>query len=362
MSRTVGLLLLLSGIAGRPLAAQTQAEQLARRADSLAALWQEARALADLTDSLAHVVAPPVLDTVSAGALRVIVNPSPLPVQEAAEGAWRILDSAFGTAAARMRDRPVRLVAIEPDSVARTSPAYRGQQVSWDTPAEELRSVVLIGADLPQPGPPLREWVSAPVATFFRDAAGREATYLQLVAGPYTIAHECYHGDLHACAIALGLDSALTPATDWYRTPAERRAVVLGSEFLYQNGRTQPDLDRCRAGDDAACIALLGQTPLPNLTRPLDTEARQSVLRVAVGLGGRAAYERALTHPDLAPAAALALAAGAPIDRVIAAWRDSVFAARPRPVSVNPVESVAGLLWIVGFAGLALRSTRWRIG
>jgi hypothetical protein len=191
---------------------------------------------------------------------------------------------------------------------------------------------------------------------------GLEAAYLQLVTAPWSVARRCYRGDLHACTIALGLDPSADPAMTWFTTPGERQSVVLAADFMYQNGRTEPDLQRCREGNDSACTALLHQTPVTSLTRPLDNEARQSVLAIALAMGGRDAYERILTHPDLKPGAELALAAGVPTERVVAVWRDSVLAARSRPVQVNLVETMAGLMWIFGFLGLALRSTRWRIG
>jgi hypothetical protein len=239
---------------------------------------------------------------------------------------------------------------------------YQGQEVPWDAPEEQLQQIILVSAPVPQPGNDMEVWLSSTVSPFLTSRTHREAAYLQLVTAPWSVARRCYRGDLHACTIALGLDPSADPAMTWYVTPRERQSVVLAADFMYQNGRTEPDLQRCREGNDSACTALLHQTPVTSLTRPLDNEARQSVLAIALAMGGRDAYERILTHPDLKPGAELALAAGVPTERVVAVWRDSVLAARSRPVQVNLVETMAGLMWIFGFLGLALRSTRWRIG
>jgi hypothetical protein len=361
MSRALRLSLVLSGI-GAPLLAQAPTQRLAARADSLAALWQEARAMADLSDSLAHAVAPPVLDTIVAGSLRVIINPSPLPIQAAADGAWHVLDSVFGSAARRFSTTPIGIIAVEPDSVPRTTPSYRGQEVRWDIPEDELRQILLAIAPVPQPDSLLLAWLTMPVTALVRESSMREAAYVQLVAAPSTVVRQCYRGDFSACTIALGLDPASDHAVTWYVTPQERQSVVEGASFIFQNSQSEPDLQRCRIGVDSACIALLRRMAPSYLTRPLDGEARRALLLLALSAGGRDAYERMLTHPGVAPAEQLAVAAGEPMSRLITQWRDSIFAARPRPITVSLTEVVAGFAWILGFAGLAFRSTRWRVG
>ncbi len=360
MYRALRLGFLLSGVC-QSLAAQSSAERFGKRADSLAVLWQEARALADLTDSLTHAIAPPDLDTIAAGALRVVVNPSALPIQAAANAAWRTLDSLFGHAAARMVSTPIRLIAVEPDSVPRTTPDYRGQEVRWDVPADELHQLLLAIAPVPQPDSQFLAWLTTPVPALVREASMREAAYMQLVSAPWTIVRRCYRGDIPSCTAALGLDAAVDPAVTRYVTPEERRRVVEGVEFLFQNGRGELESQGCRGGLDSLCTALLRQVSRSYLTRPLDGEARQSLLRLALAIGGRDAYARVLDHPGLDPAERLALAAGVPLAQLVAQWRDSIFAARPRPITVSLAETAAGFAWIVGFAGLALRSTRWRV-
>lgn len=289
---------MLLGVAA-PLAAQAPPGRLAARADSLAALWREASAMADLTDRVAHAPAPPLLDTIVAGALRVIINPSPLPVRSAAGRAWRTLDSLFGVAAARVGASPVRLIAVEPDSVPRTTPSdYSGHQIEvrWDTPEEELRQLLLSYAPVPQPDSQFGAWLSTPVRALIRDREERESAYLQLVTAPWSVVRRCYRGDLASCTAALGLDATADPALTWYLTPEERQTAVEGMRFLFSDGRGELDLRRCRGGQDSVCSALLHEVPRHNLPRPLDGEVRYSLFRSALSVGGRESYERLLHH------------------------------------------------------------------
>src|SRR5258705_3504737 len=70
-----------------------------RRADSLLSTWREAQRLADVADSLERVRATASSDTIAVGGLRIIVNPSSLPLPEAAERASPVIDSLYGSAA-----------------------------------------------------------------------------------------------------------------------------------------------------------------------------------------------------------------------------------------------------------------------
>jgi hypothetical protein len=59
---------------------------LRTRADSLAREWRQANALADLQDTLRLLRSRAGRDTIRVGALTILVNPTPLPVAQAAAG------------------------------------------------------------------------------------------------------------------------------------------------------------------------------------------------------------------------------------------------------------------------------------
>src|SRR5512147_3276420 len=70
-------------------------QRLQARADSLARLWDEADALANLADSLAHEALPSRMDTLTVGSMVIISNRSPLPLEAAAKLAWGQIDSTY---------------------------------------------------------------------------------------------------------------------------------------------------------------------------------------------------------------------------------------------------------------------------
>src|SRR5438309_1064763 len=77
------LLLLVVLACPSPLGAQDSTlVRLRHRADSLAREWRQADAVADLVDSLERERATSWKDTIRVGALRILANPSPLPLRE----------------------------------------------------------------------------------------------------------------------------------------------------------------------------------------------------------------------------------------------------------------------------------------
>jgi hypothetical protein len=93
---------------------------------------------------------------------------------------------------------------------------------------------------------------------------------------------------------------------------------------------------------------------------PLSAEARHSLARLVLDVGGRAAYTRLLRYPGRPLSERLAFAAGLPRDSLMARWRSSILAARPKPVTITAPGAWTALGWAVVFGLLALRSSRWR--
>src|SRR5713101_7973537 len=125
-------LVLLLVVLACPLPLPAQDSTLVRlrhRADSLAREWREANAVADLVDSLERERATSWKDTISVGALRIVANPSPLPLREAGARAWPVLDSLYGSEAQQLAQRPVIIHAFDPDTTVPRSPLHIGMEV-----------------------------------------------------------------------------------------------------------------------------------------------------------------------------------------------------------------------------------------
>jgi hypothetical protein len=359
MCRRLLVAVLLAGAA--PLAAQRASEALAQTAhaaDSVLRLWSEAEANAVIAEEAAHRMRPAALDTVRAGGLVVIANPSTLPLAEGAALAWRVLDSTFGSAAQKLAATPIELVALGRDTAAhRALEGRRGTRLPAELSAGELAARLLALAPLPQPPKEFADWLGRAVPSVGHPNGG-EAAYVEWVTSPFAVARACRAGDLEACRLALELPG---PGAG-LASPGERRSAVrqLRSLFTDEQRGNPARYDQCEAGDDAACRGLLATAPAVLVPRPLGSEARLELVWVALRLGGREGYARLIDSPAASPAERLARAAGVPDDSLLSAWWHRVHAARPTRVTVTPLGVLAGLGWSGLLAAVALRSSRWR--
>jgi hypothetical protein len=94
--------------------------------------------------------------------------------------------------------------------------------------------------------------------------------------------------------------------------------------------------------------------------RPLGLDARETLLHLALRLGGREAYHRLMAAADQPMADRLASAAGVTTDSLLTRWRAAVLAARPAPLALPSSGVWMGLGWALFFAACGLRSSRWR--
>src|SRR5260370_10917587 len=187
MCKRAGLLLLLGAIAGRPLASQaTDVPRLRARVDSLSREWARASAIADLADSLELQRAFSGRDTIAVGALRIVTDPSPLPVRAAAERAWPALDSLYGDAAQLLTRYPYVVRAFDPDTTAPRPTMYVGLAVPWDMSAAVLARLLVANAPMPPPDQALVSLLRRPPPAPPPAPAGPPGVYPQPVAPPST--------------------------------------------------------------------------------------------------------------------------------------------------------------------------------
>lgn len=361
-----GILLLV--LAGGGLAGQTPAgsagpdrtRQLEFRADSLARLWDEANALANLADRLAHGEVPSEVDTLKVGSLRIIANRSPLPLEAAAERAWPLIDSLYGSAATMLAQRPYLIHAIDPDSQLHARQTW-GTLIPWDKSITETADLLSVYVPMPTTDPAFKAWSGDVVRPSTRGARqDLEQSYVALVTSHYTVSLDCFLGSIPSCRSLLVLDDPADPIRV-FRTPGERQAALKGMTVGYRENELRAVLVPCSAGVDSACVAALRMLSWSRLPPPVARIARETLVRLALRLGGREAYARLMADSTAPMPVRLSSASGLPLDSLLTLWRSSVIAARPKPVALPPFGPLVGLAWATVFGACALRSSRWRV-
>ncbi len=360
--RAASLLALAVAGVGTLSAQDSTLGRLRHRADSLAREWRQANAIADLVDSLERERAGAGRDTIAVGALRIVVNPSPLPWREAAERAWPVIDSLYGPEARRLTERPYIVHAYDPDTTVPRSALHVGMEVPWNMSESALTLLLVSNVPMPDPDPALWHWLTGQLRPSLRTRQDQGATYVQLVTAPSQAARDCFLGTLSRCRDALELDASTDVITAWYPSAAERRALVVGDFADYFNhGANAAAFRSCAEGRDSTCTTLL-RTLRGVLPRPLGYDARATLAHFALRLGGREAYHRLLADTAAPVGARLAAAASMSVDSLLSRWRAQIIAARPVPVAMPSWAFVMALGWMVFFAGCGLRSSRWRVG
>ena len=354
-------LALSATILAAPLAAQdSQLVRMRARADSLLRSWREAALLADVADSLERVRATAGADTITVGGLRIIANRSPLPLRQAAERAWPIVDSLYGSAALELLNRPWIIRAVDPDTAVPRTVLHEGLEIPWDLDLNQTTTMLLSTVGAPRLDQRLLDWLSAVPRPAWNEEQGARNVYVQLVTAPSEAVRRCFLDEISRCRDVLQLDDSADLLSRWYITPAEREALVTGAFGDYfARPATAPTLQRCREHDDDACVRLL--RALPTLPPPLFHGPRMLLLREALRAGGRDAYSRLVADPSAPIGARLASAAAIPLDSLVARWRARALAARPASLVVPWWAGVFAMVWTAIFALCASRSSRWRL-
>jgi len=198
---------------------------------------------------------------------------------------------------------------------------------------------------------PLMRWVSGNPL----HAPERERVYRLLATTPSVAVRNCIAGRPDACAAALGLGVQGDALRVWY-TPEERRELVTRLDV----GRAGSVSQRLCVEESRieACDELLSEDR--RRWAPLPGSVRASLLRFALERGGAGAWGRLLARPDLPPEAALAHVSGLDTDALVSEWRVWLVEGRPRAYAGFGARSLLTSFWILFFAAMATRSTRWR--
>src|SRR6267154_6241819 len=161
MSRLLGPVIAASLLAAPLRSQDSNMVRLRRQADSLLGSWREAQKLADVADSLEQVRATAGSDTIAVGGLRIVVNPSPLPWRQAAELAWPVIDSLYGSAAEDLPQHPYIFRAVDPDTGEHRAVLHVGVEVPWDLDVRATTALLLTTVTPPSFDAALADWLGS---------------------------------------------------------------------------------------------------------------------------------------------------------------------------------------------------------
>lgn len=363
------MMAVVAGVCGAaaPARAQSQADYRAE-VQRLAPIWRSVTAAGRREDSLRVRALPN--DTMHIAALSVLVGPGFAALaRAAAESASAGLRARFGASTEALRTHLFTLTR-QPDSPVDSSTVNVGEvdtlgrvSTNFRTPATVpavseswmRRGALVLTSDL---GPSIERWLNGPIPV---DTATRDdwvGVRIDVVTSSFQASRDCYGGNLTSCERALGVVDERSPARSWY-TPEERRDLVRKDGYALRRGQ-EDEFARCVAHDAAdACTALAAQIPEDEVQAPLGTASRQSLIDLAMQLGGPGAYARMLAAPD-DRGGKLTAAAAIPLDSLVARWRDKVVLTEAPQTTMTPGLALMSLVWVTTCGALALGSSRWR--
>jgi len=362
--RGIGVAILLACIAGTS-PARLEAQDVApyrARVDSITRLWEAARESAARADSARRAAIS--VDTIIRGALVVMTTPQFRDLVEAAtQLAWEQLGATLREDTALVRARTFYVVSTEsndpvPEPIRQEAEviAYADGSTFEDVAMRIGQRIEIAAvADLDEA-----------TSRFFgnhvplRPFADREWTevYVELATAPWSLLRACYLGDLGRCGEAFDMPAADDPVTGWYDAADRRWYVEADARWYHER---DPRRTQCmEAGSDQACLDLMRSLEPGELQPPFSDRVRRSLAVAALELGGDGAYGRMLSDTSHGPEQRLTSAAGVSRDSLFATWHARVLAARPEPMTITRVAGWTAFFWVIAFATLAARSTRWR--
>lgn len=377
MSRRIGPAVVVSVLAltgATPAAAQETEARLQRQIDSLAALAGEARVAAEAARKardeaeLRLAEAELRLDTVRVSGMTIVT-----PLKDADDAralfgeVWNETFRGYESGALGGRTFTYQRAAYTVDEIPVVGrrqqvvvPPWRSREQAKARVRNEIGRV--LAEDLE--GTPLGSWL--PGTPF--SGPDPSDVYRQMVVARSRAVDRCLAGAVPSCTAALGLGPDGHALRVWY-TPAERRVraleaigTVVGgdpSAAVRPPGSLVPVVRRCldRSAPDACDPLLAGRL---ESYKPLSFAVRATLAERALERGGPGAWNRLVRDPSTTPEEALAGAAGVPLDELVADWRSWVVRSRPETQAGLGGDSLLTILWILFFAALATRSTRWR--
>ena len=358
------LLLFAWLILAPPAPAQTVAEQRER----VAALRERLRGLeAETAARDSATRAARRLDTLRVGGFIIVTDSGGSErLRVAADSAWAIVSRELALTPETFRGRQVfarfgRLDANWSDLVRRGDQSFDGNASEAGLRSRLLAASGAMAAD--RAGRRVGLWTGAGLGLQYDRDALRWRALVEMVTATAPAGRACNAGDMAACADALWLGpDADAEFTDWNDPEARRRAVR--ERYRPSDSVTAARRDECLSGQsDFNCWRILQESGLAGRIgghAPFSSENASGVLRTAARLGGAGAFDRLVADTSAPLARRLEAMAGVPVDSILRAWWSDARGIQHPPVRVPARTQWATLLWTLAFAGLALRSTRWR--
>ena len=313
---------------------------------------------ARLQESILRAESLPPLDTVTVRRLHMLTRPQRSDFfRQVGLLAWDSLAATLGSDTVLIEDAYLHLREG-------TDPRLRipdiGEYYIGTGATPESAALGLVQATLPriwgQAPDDLRRWLPTPSGFGPLPQNLVQVVYTDLVTAPWANTKACYGGDLGACARALALESSEQPLSLWFTIDEQRRVIL---NYRSRRIRSEPDYIACTDGDDASCTALLVEHPYLIRT-PLAHTARESILRVALEVGGDGTMGRLIRADPGSVGEQLARATRVSQDSLVAVWRARILAAEPGSTTLTRVAGWTAFAWILVITVIATRSTRWR--
>lgn len=364
---TRGLLALVAFMTVGTAAAAQDVRELTRRLDVAVSLRDKAsKDLADYRSAVAAARVYPDTIRLLDGSVLVVTTHDVSPVVRAAVTlADSFLRRRLGPAASRLRGT---VLSVRADTATKTDRyvtiARRGvggessKNSARVDPMEISREVErqLQWTFLWQSPTAVARWLRSSLPIDTTTDLEWASLRFELVSSPALIDRACYSGSVDACKAALGLTNEPAPLTSWYDA-AGRRTLVHGmwpSQMVDRVAR-----DRCIAGSDAECLAVLRADGVLGSEPPASSQARGTLIARAIAIGGANSLDR-LVNTSGSVADVLAATAAVPVDSVVATWQRRVRGRKVESASFSPTIGLVAIGWVLLMGGLALRSTRWR--
>lgn len=349
------------------LLAQSQAEYRAR-VEALAPIWRRVSAEFRHEDSLRVQALPK--DTLRVGVFTILASPSLRELgRTAAAEAEVALRGRFGESAEEVRTHRFTLTwptdgridstvveIAEIDSlgrlaqssgVAATSEAVRGSLA-------QRGSRILTDRF----GQGFTQWLHGSIPTDTATHGDWVGVRIDLVTSAFQMSRECYAGNIRSCERALGVTDESEPAREWF-SPAERRDMVQQDSYRLRRGQ-EDAFEQCVIHKvDAECLMLAAQIPIREVQVPLGPASRQSLVRLAMQIGGAQAYAR-MRRALGTRGGQLEAASGISIDSLVREWRAGAVMTEAQQTTMTPGLALMSLVWVSACGGLALGSSRWR--
>ncbi|HVX40475.1 MAG TPA: hypothetical protein VHB25_12965 [Gemmatimonadaceae bacterium] len=333
--------------------------------DSIGREWRVALAAKAESDSAAVRTIPG--DTIRVGALLALSDSTH---RSLARGTLARLapqvDSAYGASVRALARHPFVIHTSERDTslvitgmadsagvVQLMSSDYPNEQAlanSWRNKLDALMSGLA--------PPDFQKWLLATIPTGEPTEANWTNDRIQLVLADSRVAHDCAAGDVRACLEAFQLVPIANPAFELYDAAQQREIIDRHGYLLRQSDPAAYD-DCMMRSVRAACVKILSGMPAEAIPQPIPASLRQSLVQYALWVGGSGAFDRLVNTPG-APREQLEAAAKMPAESLVAQWRTASVATRSGSRAIDLGTALASIAWAALFAGLSLRSSRWR--